>query len=141
MSIPYLRGYMNYLMAEYSVLAGNLYAMGSKLDSAGYYIGAENWASAKGQLQSAGNYIKDASEDVYKVGGSIHWWTWYCFLSIDEYEFPVPEEYELTATKICEAWAKNGFEDRDLTIAFIDRMRQLIWDEPFKVTWAARPES
>lgn len=50
------------------------------------------------------------------------------------------EPYELTATKICEAWAKDGFHDRALTIAFIDRMRQLIWDEPFFVAWAARPE-
>lgn len=50
-------------------------------------------------------------------------------------------EYELTATKICEAWAADGFEDRALTIGFIDRMRQLIWDEPFYVKWAARPES
>ncbi|GAH91794.1 unnamed protein product [marine sediment metagenome] len=50
------------------------------------------------------------------------------------------EPYELTATKICEAWAKKGFEDRALTIAFIDRMRQLIWDEPFFVAWAAKPE-
>lgn len=51
------------------------------------------------------------------------------------------EEYELTAIKICEAWAKDGFEERALTIGFIDRMRQLIWDEPFFVKWAARPES
>jgi len=50
------------------------------------------------------------------------------------------EEYELTATKICEAWAANGFQERALTIAFIDRMRQLIWDEPFFVKWASRPE-
>jgi len=47
---------------------------------------------------------------------------------------------ELTATAICEAWGKNNFEDRALTIAFIDRMRQLIWDEPFYIKWAARPE-
>ena len=56
-----------------------------------------------------------------------------------------PEEngeppYELTAKKICEAWAVNGFQDRALTIAFIDRMRQLIWDEPFYVAWAAKPK-
>lgn len=41
---------------------------------------------------------------------------------------------------ICEAWAKNDFEGRAPTIAFIDRMRQLLWDEPFFVAWAARPE-
>lgn len=49
------------------------------------------------------------------------------------------DEYELTATKICEAWAKDGFHDRALTIAFIDRMRQLVWNEPFYVKWAAKP--
>lgn len=48
--------------------------------------------------------------------------------------------YELTAEKICEAWAADNFQARALTIAFIDRMRQLIWDEPFFVAWAARPE-
>jgi len=51
------------------------------------------------------------------------------------------EPYELTSEKICLAWAKDGFIDRALTIAFIDRMRQLIWDEPFFVAWAARPET
>jgi len=49
--------------------------------------------------------------------------------------------FDLTAIKICEAWAKDSFQERALTIAFIDRMRQLIWDEPFHVAWAARPES
>lgn len=50
------------------------------------------------------------------------------------------DEYVLTAIKICEAWAVNDFEERALTIAYIDRMRQLIWDEPFYIAWAARPE-
>lgn len=50
------------------------------------------------------------------------------------------DPYILTATKICEAWAKDEFDDRALTIAYIDRMRQLIWNEPFFVAWAARPE-
>ncbi|GAI76277.1 unnamed protein product, partial [marine sediment metagenome] len=26
------------------------------------------------------------------------------------------------------------------TIGVIDRMRQILWDEPFDLTWAARPE-
>lgn len=47
----------------------------------------------------------------------------------------------VTAISICEAWAKAQFQERALTIAYIDRMRQLIWDEPFYVAWAARPES
>ena len=55
-------------------------------------------------------------------------------------DVPDPPEFELTYIKICEAWAVNDFEGRGLTIAFIDRMRQLLWDEPFKIQWAARPE-
>ena len=57
-----------------------------------------------------------------------------------EYTIYEPPEYELTWIKICEAWAANDFEGRKVTIAFIDRMRQLIWNEPFHVAWAARPE-
>lgn len=51
-----------------------------------------------------------------------------------------PPEYELTWQKICEAWIANDFEGRAPTIAIIDRMRQILWDEPFNVVWAARPE-
>jgi len=52
---------------------------------------------------------------------------------------PEPPEFELTWKKICEAWAENDFEGRAVTIAFIDRMRQLLWNEPFYVAWAAKP--
>ncbi|GAI67287.1 unnamed protein product [marine sediment metagenome] len=38
---------------------------------------------------------------------------------------------------ICEAWAENEWEGMKWTIACIDRMRQLMWDEPFDIQWAA----
>ena len=47
---------------------------------------------------------------------------------------------EITWKTIVEAWAKDDFEGRFWTIATIDRMRQIMWDEPFNVMWAARPE-
>lgn len=46
----------------------------------------------------------------------------------------------LTWQTICEAWAANDFEGAAFTIAFIDRMRQLIWDKPFYAAWASKPE-
>ena len=49
--------------------------------------------------------------------------------------------HTVTYRTIAEAWAKNSFEGRMVTIAFIDRMRQLLWDEPYFVAWAAEPES
>ncbi|GAG78716.1 unnamed protein product, partial [marine sediment metagenome] len=47
---------------------------------------------------------------------------------------------EITYKEICEAWGKDDFEGRVATIAFIDRMRQLLWDEPYQVLWAKKPE-
>lgn len=57
-----------------------------------------------------------------------------------EYTTEEMPEPEITAKAICEAWGANDFADRDITIAFIDRMRQLLWDEPYNVLWAAKPE-
>lgn len=45
---------------------------------------------------------------------------------------------EVTWQAICEAWVKDDFEGRAWTVAIIDRMRQILWDEPFDITWAAR---
>lgn len=45
----------------------------------------------------------------------------------------------ITWKTICEAWVKNDFEGKEWTIACIDRMRQLMWDKPFKIQWAANP--
>lgn len=41
---------------------------------------------------------------------------------------------------INESWFENNFRGAGPTIAFIDRMRQLLWDEPYFVAWAAIPE-
>lgn len=66
------------------------------------------------------------------------------------YEYPVYPLYAVpyyvehftlyNYVDICNAWAKDGFRGRAETIAYIDRMRQLIWNEPFNAIWAARPE-
>lgn len=50
------------------------------------------------------------------------------------------ESGKVTWQDICVAWAYNDFEGRALTIGFIDRMRQLLWDEPYYIAFAARPE-
>lgn len=50
------------------------------------------------------------------------------------------KEPTITWKSICEAWVKDDFEGRFWTISIIDRMRQIMWDEPFNIMWAARPE-
>lgn len=79
------------------------------------------------------NYVLDYNQSAYDrsyMYESIYW-AWKEVWGV--------EEYELTWQKICEAWAANDFEGRAVTIAFIDRMRQILWDEPFSALWAARP--
>lgn len=51
-----------------------------------------------------------------------------------------PDVPDLTWKAIVEAWVADDFAGRAWTIATIDRMRQILWDEPFNVQWAARPE-
>ncbi|GAH82108.1 unnamed protein product, partial [marine sediment metagenome] len=45
---------------------------------------------------------------------------------------------EITWKTICGAWVKDDFEGRFWTISIIDRMRQIMWNEPFDITCAAR---
>lgn len=46
----------------------------------------------------------------------------------------------VTWEAIIEAWVKDDFAGRTWTIGVIDKMRQLLWDEPFDLTFAARPQ-
>jgi len=48
--------------------------------------------------------------------------------------------YSVNYRTMCDGWAADSFYGRSPTIAYIDRMRQLIWNEPFNVIWAAKPE-
>lgn len=80
-------------------------------------------------------FIESMQWFVYGYSSSFNYVYWY---NIHRGLFT--QESEITWKTICEAWAKNDFEGRAVTIAFIDRMRQLIWDEPFFVAWAAKPE-
>lgn len=56
------------------------------------------------------------------------------------WEYTEEEMPAITYKAICEAWGKNDFEGRAVTIAFIDRMRQILWSEPYSALWAAKPE-
>lgn len=47
---------------------------------------------------------------------------------------------DVTWKMIAEAWSANDFEGRFWTIALIDRMRQILWNEPFDIKWASKPE-
>lgn len=116
------------------------YDMADMLDWAGISLQTGNPENAGTFLRNAADYMQDYCKEVttrysygyYRLTGALYW---------IEDNFPEPvEEYELTWQKICEAWIKNDFEGRAFTIATIDRMRQILWDEPFFVAWAARPE-
>lgn len=106
----------------------------NKLCEAGNYLIADNPIMA-------GQPLKDAA---YYLWGIIPKLCTYHPPSEPLYYVPyVLEELskqEVTYKSICEAWGKDDFEGRVATIAFIDRMRQLLWNEPYQVLWAAKPE-
>lgn len=57
-----------------------------------------------------------------------------------QYEMGDFPEFEITPESIVEAWIRDDFKGRAITIATIDRMRQILWDEPFNALWSAKPE-
>jgi len=71
---------------------------------------------------------------VYGYSSSFNYAYWY-YVHKGLYD----KEPELTWRSICEAWVTNDFEGKEWTIACIDRMRQLMWDKPFSIVWAASP--
>ena len=90
--------------------------------------------TAVDRLLAGLNYTIDYNQSAYDQSYMYEsiYWAWK--------EVPAGDEYELTWQKICEAWAANDFEGRAVTIAFIDRMRQILWNEPFSAQWAAKPD-
>ncbi|GAI19558.1 unnamed protein product [marine sediment metagenome] len=141
--MSWLKTKANDLLTEYGLYAADALNARNELYTAGDNIAAENWDAAKDALYAAAD---DWGRAVGHIAGAPPWGYGCSYQLRDifywlEDNWPTNgDDYVLTATKICEAWAKDEFHDRALTIAFIDRMRQLIWDEPFYVAWAARPK-
>lgn len=124
-----------------------------------------NWASAKTQHGYMLDNFLDAqdswlAEDYPSAIYHTYWGllnAYYCFDRLIKFTYGVydqtpfmesiywaykdVEEYKLTWKKICEAWVKDDFEGKEWTIACIDRMRQLMWDKPFNIQWAAKPDT
>lgn len=128
------------MFINWTYASNEISSMASKLWSAGYYLETENFASAGSNLKAAANFAYDYCDYIWdgyygaaaNARDALYW--------IDDNWPDGVAEYELTYQKICEAWGKDDFEGRSVTIAFIDRMRQLIWNEPFSAIWAAKPE-
>lgn len=129
--------YIDDLYSIYGYAAQSLINSSGSLWNAGSAIGSQNWSSAESYLKSAANFIDDAGHyfgDTY--GDSVKYWTILMLTWMDD-NWP---KNGITWQDIVEAWVKDDFEGRFWTIGVIDRMRQILWDEPFDLTWAARPE-
>lgn len=109
---------------------------GDKLQWAGIYLKIGDTDTAGDYMLLAASRIKSASNYLY--GGITDYW---------DYEKEALEWIdeniggEITWKDICEAWAKDDFEGKEWTIAIIDHMRKLMWDEPFKIVWASKPSA
>jgi len=98
----------------------------------------EAWQGCINKLGTAIIGLENAIESMF--GFYETQWEDTPFMCAMYYAGQVPPTYTLTWQAIGEAWIKNDFEGRAPTIAIIDRMRQILWNEPYFIAWAARPE-
>lgn len=110
--------------------------MATDFSMLGHYIGLNDWATAKLYCNDLATQCGWFRDDLATSIFSVRFWLKLALNYIDS-----NASFDgVTWQTIVEAWAKDDFEGRTVTIAFIDRMRQLIWDEPFSVLWAAEIE-
>lgn len=100
----------------------------------------------KNQHGGIGFVVESLKLVLYDLIESMQWFV-YGYTSSFNYSYWVgvhqglyDKEVDITWRAICEAWVANDFEGKEWTIAIIDRMRQLMWDEPFSIKWAANPK-
>lgn len=117
------------------------------------------YTSCKTYRDDAAAWFTDAVFDNYKsnkteaiaalIAGcrSLNNAVWYLntYSGWPDYMYGVPHYLEyhsgISWKAICEAWVKDDFEGKEWTIACIDHMRKLMWDKPFKIVWASKPEA
>jgi len=135
--------YANYVLALYSDYALSSFTLTdaeTDLNSAWIYWGQPNDHECLRRVMMSVAHIIDAANWILSIDeAGFHKNNLY-YTQVLNWEFSIEEFPEVTYKSIAEAWFANDFEGRAVTIACIDRMRQLIWDEPFDVVWAARPE-
>lgn len=139
--MPYpLSLYIDNTLAVLGHIFSDLYNCGTKLGSIGTAIEAENWADAHVQCDMAKDYLRNAA---FHFSTGTYGLKTHLEDTLDWINDNWPEDaepFELTWQKICAAWTVNDFEGRHWTIACIDRMRELMWNEFFSIQWAQKPE-
>jgi len=135
--------HINYLLGDLSAAYQNAYDGRYWIDHAATYLPPNtlDLTNACMNLQAGGHFLATAVLQILSVNGVIGSGTsdlYYSIQHIPSYTLSLIPA--MTYVDICNAWAKDSFRGRAETIAYIDRMRQLVWDEPFNVIWASRPE-
>lgn len=110
------------------------------INSAWVYWGQNNWQRTTQRTLWAVQHILDGALCIIGRGEEPADKNYLDKALVKAWQYTTEEFPEVTYKAICEAWGKDDFEGRAVTIAFIDRMRQLIWGEPYFVAWAAKPE-
>jgi len=120
------------------IVWGYGYAKTKRDLASGFFIDAEYWRAGMNWSKSLESLI----DGCQALGTAIDVMYLYNNLYDPKYAVPYYLKYHVGVTwkSICEAWVKDDFEGRFWTIGIIDRMRQIMWNEPFDITWAARPE-
>ncbi len=137
--MPYeLEEYADDLYYRWYQVGGEINQVITWFDNLADAIAAENWGTAAFCCRAIGDHWGQVNYMLTDAYDSVR-----DFLDLSLYYINdnVPwDAGEVTYKSIVEAWFKDDFDGKAVTIACIDRMRQLLWDEPFDVIWAAKPE-
>lgn len=133
-----LEGYIDACHYRFSLLSSQILLASYWFKKLGDMIGGQYWSSAENICDTLSLIFVQIDVDLSRDLPSVNY---YLDKSLNYINENVPwDAGVVTWQTICEAWVANDFEARFWTIGIIDRMRQILWDEPFDLTWAARPE-
>lgn len=128
----------NHLETFYETAAGWWHWIDTYIDASNTQAGQGNWNQAIRYSNTATYWLETCCAAIFDFYVGLE--TRSHFLASIWFASTIPAAGDITWQAICEAWIRDDFEGRAPTIAIIDRMRQILWNEPFSVIWAARPE-
>lgn len=133
-----LKDHIDECYYRFGLLSGQILSLHTRFHDLADLIAGQHWSSAAFVLNGIADVFTQVDVNLSRTLPSVR-----CHLddALNYINTNTPWDAEpLTWQAICEAWVSNDFEGRTWTIGIIDRMRQILWDEPFNLTWAARPE-
>jgi len=129
---------VNDISYRFGLLSTQIKTFHKRFDDLADMIQGQHWGSAAFVCRGIADTFTQVDVNLSRLGDSVRGHLDDALWYINNNAFEKAEA--LTWQSIIEAWMVNDYEARTWTIAIIDKMRQICWDEPYNIIFAARPE-